>query len=309
MLKKVALVLISSHIGLLFLFSGYSKLYPIEPFEYTFVDLEIVNWQVSPFVARILIGLEFFIGTLFLFNIFLRKIAYKSGIIVLSVFSVYLIAILIAKGNTGNCGCFGTMLEMTPLQALLKNIALLVGIAILYKLHEGWSFSKFNFVAGAIIALASISLPFVLNPVQLDYSEAYLNKPEENFKLELDSLYSNAYMHTPPKTLSTGKHIVAFMSLTCPHCKIAAKKIGIIHKRNPTISFYFVLNGDEKNLKPFFEDSNTGTIPYCMLRGRPFMYLAGMSFPSIYMLNNGIVEHEIDYLNMNQDEIEKWMVK
>jgi thiol-disulfide isomerase/thioredoxin len=306
MLKKIAFVIICSHVGLLFLFSGYSKLHPIEPFEYTFVDLGIVNWQLTPFVARVLIGLEFFIGVLFLFNIFLRKIAYKLGIIVLSLFSIYLVAIIIFKGNTGNCGCFGTMLEMTPLQALIKNIALLLVITILYKLHDGWVMNKLKLVTSIVIGSASIATPFILNPVELDYSEAYLNKPEENFKLELDTLYANAQIYTPPKTLSKGKHIIAFMSLTCPHCKIAAKKIGIIHKRNPFISFYFVLNGDEKNLNSFFEESNAGNIPYCMLRGKPFMYLAGTSFPSIYMLNNGIVEHEINYMNMDQDEIEKW---
>ena len=50
--------------GLVFIYSGYTKLYPIEPFEFTFVDLGIAGWKSAPFIARFMIGLEFLIGFL-----------------------------------------------------------------------------------------------------------------------------------------------------------------------------------------------------------------------------------------------------
>ena len=307
MLKKTALPFLSIVLGVIFLFSGYSKLYPIEPFEFTFVDLGIINWEAAPFIARIFIGLEFFIGVLFIFNFQLKKIAYKLSSITLIVFSIYLFLILFFKGNTGNCGCFGSMIEMTPLQALLKNGIMLSLIYVLYKKHNGWENKKLNIALTAIFVLQSFALPFILNPVALDYSEAYLNKPSENYTLALDSLYANATHSVPPKSLSKGKHVIAFMSLTCSHCKIAAQKMGIIEKRNPNISFYFALNGEDKNIKPFIEKTKTKEIGYCLLPGKTFTYLAGMTWPAIYLINNSIVEHEIDYLSMNQLEIEKWL--
>jgi len=79
MFKKIILGLLCVLMSAVFIFSGYTKLYPIEPFEYTFVDLGFINWQIAPFIARILIGLEFFIGILLLLNLGLRKIAYRSG--------------------------------------------------------------------------------------------------------------------------------------------------------------------------------------------------------------------------------------
>ena len=150
-------------------------------------------------------------------------------------------------------------------------------------------------------------MPFILNPVDLDYSEAYLNKQEDDFKLELDSLYDNAKLNIPPKTLSEGKQIITFMSLTCSHCRIAAKKMRIIHERNPQIPFYFVLNGKDENLQPFFEDTHTNDIPHCILNGRNFIYLCGTNIPCIFLVNNSIVEHNVNYIDLDQSEIEKWL--
>jgi uncharacterized membrane protein YphA (DoxX/SURF4 family) len=299
--------------GSVFIFSGYTKLYPIEPFEYTFVDLGFINWQIAPFIARFMIGAEFLIGILLVLNINLRKITYKLGIGILLFFCVYLILLIVLVGNKGNCGCFGTSILMTPFQALIKNIIMLVVFFVLYKYHEGWEINKKYSFMITIIFAASVAMPFVLNPVELDYSEAYLNKPENNYKIELDTLYNNATLNIPPRTLSQGKHIIAFMSLTCPHCRIAAKKIRIIHERNPKISFYLVLNGEDKNLQPFFEDTHTENIPHCMLVGgnsiNHFIYLAGTEMPAIYLVNNSVVENKVNYIDLDQQELEKWLLK
>ena len=295
--------------GAVFIYSGYTKLYPIEPFEYTFVDIGIVNWQLAPFVSRLLIGLEFLIGVFLILHLNLKTFTYKLGIGVLLIFCIYLIALLVFSGNKGNCGCFGTHIIMTPSQALIKNV-LMIGIFILLnKYHKGFELKNKRKYFLLIPTVTAFAFPFILNPVALDYSEAYLNKPEDNFKLELDSLYNNAKLNTPPRSLSQGKHVISFMSLTCPHCRIAANKIRVMHERNPDISFYFVLNGDEKNLAPFFENTQTQNIPHCLLLGRNFVLLAGTSMPAIYLVNNSTVEHVVNYMDMDQKEIENWLRK
>jgi hypothetical protein len=309
MLKKILWGLLCALMGAVFLFSAYTKLYPIEPFEYTFVDLGIGNWQTAPFIARILIGLEFLIGFALVIQLQLKKITYKLSIATLLVFCLYLILEIIFSGNKGNCGCFGVAIFMTPLQALIKNVIMLFFLLLLYKFHNGWGNGKF--ANGLYIAtfMSAIGLPFILNPVELSYLEAYLNKPEDNYKLELDSLYANAKLTVPPKTLSQGKHIISFISLTCPHCRIAAKKMHIMHERNPSIPFYFVLNGLDENLKIFFDDTHTENIPHCMLLGRHFVCLAGTVLPVIYLVNNSMVEHDVNYMNLDQKELESWLGK
>lgn len=293
--------------GLLFFYSGYTKLYPIEPFEFTFVDLGIGGWALAPFIARFMIGLEFFIGFMLFFNLYLRKFTLKLTAATLVFFSLYLLFIIIKDGNNGNCGCFGNAIAMTPLQAIIKNMIMLVICFVIYKFHEGFAFGKLTLSISVLFLLTSLSLPHILNYVDLDYSQAYLNKPEDKFPIALDTLYNNAKTNAPPKTLSQGKHILAFMSLSCPHCRIAAKKMRIMKEKNPAIDIYFILNGDDEKLAGFYEETKTQNIPYCKLGARPFIYLAGTDLPAIYLVNNSVVDHWVDYMVLNQEEVEKWL--
>lgn len=309
MLAKSSKILLTSLIGCIFLFSGYSKLYPIEPFEYTFVDLGIGNWETAPFISRFLIGVEVYLGILFLFNFGIKKTGYRLANLLLILFSVYLIGLMLFTGNKGNCGCFGTMLVMTPFQALVKNIGMLGILFWLKKNHEGWEVGKWNRTILLLLIGVSIALPFILNPVELNYSKSYLDKKQDQFSMELDTLYKYASLNVPPKELSNGKHVIAFLSLTCKHCRIAANKMRIIHERNPSLSFYFVLNGKKENLAEFFEDTHTEDIAHCMLNGRAFIYLAGTELPGIYLVNKGMVEHQLNYFTLDQQELENWFGK
>src|ERR1700757_4326076 len=98
MVKKIALSILCVLMGAVFIFSGYTKLYPIEPFEYTFVDLGVSGWKLAPFVARFFISLEFFIGILFILNIKIKAVC-KISFITLIVFSVYLLGLMALIGN------------------------------------------------------------------------------------------------------------------------------------------------------------------------------------------------------------------
>ncbi|MBI5539153.1 MAG: DoxX family protein [Bacteroidia bacterium] len=307
MIKKVFLIVLCSVLGVIFVFSGISKLYPIEPFEYTFVDIGLFNWQIAPFIARIFIGFELFVGILLFINF--KKFSFKLGVLTLLFFCIYLVLLLLFSGNKGNCGCFGTYIYMTPLQALIKNVIMIIAFIILMKFYSGWSLSKKVNIIITLVIASSFIMPFILNPVELNYSEAYLNKKENNFKLELDSLYKYATLSKPPQTLSQDKHIIIFLSLRCKYCKIAANKIRIIHERNPKIPFYFVLNGDIEDLEPFFEKTSSQNIPHCLLLGKSFVYLAGTNMPVIYLVNNSIVENEVNYIDLDQGEIEKWLTQ
>lgn len=295
--------------GLVFLFSGYTKLYPIEPFEYTFVDLGIGGWKLAPFIARFMIGLEFFIGFLLIIGLFIKRFTIKLTIASLILFSIYLFFLMATAGNKGNCGCFGNAISMTPLQALIKNAIMIAVCLVIYKFYDGFNFGKIGkWLFGALL-ITSFALPHILNYVDFNYSEAYLTKKEDQFPLELDSLYNNAKIHTPPKTLSKGKHIIAFMSLSCPHCRIAAKKLRLMKEKNPDISMYLVLNGDYNKIQPFFEETKARNIDYCILNGKTFVYLAGLDMPAIFMVNNSVVENWINYMQLDQTEIEKWLAK
>ena len=118
--------------------------------------------------------------------------------------------------------------------------------------------------------------------------------------MNLDTLYTSTDIQKPVVDLRKGKHIIAFMSLTCRHCKVAAYKIHILNKQHPEIPFYFILNGDEKKLQSFFDETKSENIPHMILNGERFIRLAGYNMPSIVFLNNSIVDKKTNYLNLKR---------
>ncbi len=311
LLKIIIATILSVALGLIFIYSGYTKLTPvIETFEFTFVDIGIGNWYTAPLIARCLIGLEFFIGILLIANYNLKKFTLPLMASLLLFFIIYLLIQINVSGNNGNCGCFGETHPMTPLQAIIKNIIMIVMGTIIYFLFEGWKL-KANKLILSLIGITAIIIPFLVNPVDYKYTSNNLDE-KVNYPLELNLLYhpeDTAKVKIPKIDLRKGKHVIAFLSLTCPHCKIAAKKFRLIKKNNPNLPIYFVLNGEKFNYKPFIDETKTENILNSFCLGKSFVQLAGTNLPRIYYLDNGIVVKKVDYYELNQYGIEDWISK
>jgi uncharacterized membrane protein YphA (DoxX/SURF4 family) len=308
-IKIIIGALISIALGLVFIYSGYTKIDPvIETFEFTFVDIGIANWYTAPIIARLLIGLEFFLGFLLIINYKLKKFTLPFTAGLLLFFIIYLFIQIANTGNNGNCGCFGEHLKMTPLQAIIKNLIMIVAGAIVYFLHGGWQV-KFNKLFLSLICATAMVVPFIVNPIDFSYTSNNLDE-KINYPLELNLLYQpedTVKVEIPKEELRTGKHVVAFLSLSCPHCRIAAKKFRLIKKNNPELSIYFVLNGEREKYAVFIEDTKADNIPYSFCLGKTFVQLASAQLPRIYYLDDGIVVKKVDYYELNQYKIEDWI--
>lgn len=291
-------------LGVTFILSGILKLNPIEPFELNFIDLGIANWITAPFIARLLIGTEFYLGIMLIFGIALKKFTLPATFALLALFSVYLIIQLITTGNKGDCGCFGTYLQMTPLQSLIKN-AILVSLAVLLFLLSETKRIRFQNPLILVFTVVTLSLPFILNPIDLIAGKA--RQPEEiNFPLPINLITGESTKHDTID-LMKGKHIIAFISLTCPHCKTAAFKMHVMKKRHPEIPFYFILNGKENKLPDFYDATKSDNIDHMFLFGRNFYVLTGGNLPTIYWVENGKVVKKSIYISLEEDEILKWL--
>jgi len=309
-MKKALSILLSISLGVIFIVSAASKIYPMEPFEYQFVDMGLATWKTSPYIARLFISMEFFLGMLLVLNIALRKITVKFAIGLLLIFSVYLVYKIVTEGNTGNCGCFGELVVMSPLQGILKNVFLLVCFFVLYLLtgKDYWN-SKWKLIVSPVLLIGSLCLGFLIYPVNPTFSST-LDKEKVNYKLPLELMYLPSKIEKPKIDLTKGKHIIAFMSLSCPHCRIAGKKLAIIHKKNPSLPVYLALNGDKKLEKTFFEDTHTQNIPHHLFLGPlEWIKVAGISLPVIMYVDNSIVKKKFNGITMSQEDMEKWMAE
>ena len=122
-------------IGLVFIVSALTKLYPIIPLEILLVKTGITNWSLAPIFARLLVGFEFMLGSFLIFNIQTKKTTIVSMLSLVG-FTFYLLYLHFFVSADDNCGCFGEIIKMNPLQSILKNIVLLGLSVLLLKKHS-----------------------------------------------------------------------------------------------------------------------------------------------------------------------------
>lgn len=120
----------------LFILSAFTKLFPINSaiylFEKQIVDLGITNWCYAPLLARAIVAFELFLGFALLQNHFLKKAIIPATFILLLVFCIHLLITIITSGNSGSCGCFGQLIPMTPLEAIIKNVICMAMLVFIY---------------------------------------------------------------------------------------------------------------------------------------------------------------------------------
>lgn len=276
-----------------FIFSAVAKFLTIEPFEWTFMDMGLPN-MFSFFLARFFIGFEFLLALFMLGHFYLKRFTYPITILFLIAMTIYLVIILITKGNNVDCGCFGDALPMSPAVSILKNIGLLGLTYLLSKIYCVKPY-RFQGILSFIGAAAMLAIPFVFVP--------YSQKPEP---INLNPLYKNI-KDQPKVELRKGKHLVAFMSLGCPHCRNAAKIFREIYTQDSSLPIIMILKGKIKDTSDFFSETNARNVPYFVYDDtEEFIKMAGKFVPQIYWVNNGIKERKVTYVQLNAALLKNW---
>lgn len=292
---RAILILLSVAVGLTFLYSAYTKVVPIQSFEYTMVEFVRLPAWVAAIGSRFFVGIEAALGGLLVLHLFgSRKWVVKAAIALLLFFSGYLVWLWVVAGNDVNCGCFGDAIWMSPSTSLLKNGILLFFLALIYRYYSGWNF-KWVGPATVTLLVCTLTLPFILFPMFSRY------------RIDFTALYANDISFTPAINLNKGKHIVAFLSPSCIHCRKAGLKMHEMLKLNPQLPFYMVVGGTMSDISDFWRESQSADIPYTRLAVEPFMKYTHGVFPAILWINNGIVEANTNYKELDIKVIEKWM--
>lgn len=280
----------------LFFLSAFAKIYPDPSFYFSITAFEYkqlvpmgFSMETAVYFSRIIIGIEFAIGILLLFPFNIKKIIIPATIFMLAIFSVHLTIEIFTSGNQGNCGCFGALLPMTPLQALLKNlvsIALLLLILIKFSdnINEKRNISYCLIITNVITFC--ILVLFMLIPIQkkqtnyappiviedslavspsLNTSIDTSNFKESKVKNQKDSTKISKKVSEPSKIKSIyskyfpkideGKKILCFFAPTCDHCMATAKELTELKKQNPNFPEIQIIFMDEapEEIPKFFK--------------------------------------------------------
>jgi len=149
----------------LFVVSAVAKMFPIWAFEKQVVDLGLMSWCSAPYFSRAMIGLEMAIGILILQSNYLKRLVIPGTIALLVIFCIHLGIEMVKNGAmSGNCGCFGQLIPMTPLEAVIKNLITIAILIFLYKKVEDNPRGKNNFSVLLIVWLLSTLFMFVAFP-------------------------------------------------------------------------------------------------------------------------------------------------
>ncbi|MFP9118198.1 MauE/DoxX family redox-associated membrane protein [Flavobacterium sp. RNTU_13] len=192
-------------VAFLFLLSAVAKMYPSPYFAIsTFEMKQLVplgfSEGIAVYLSRTLIGAEIALGLLLLQPHYLKRVVIPATVALLVVFIIHLLITIAGGGNSGNCGCFGTLLPMTPLESVYKNVVTVALLVWLYKLLPSGS-DRNNFFILTTVLFASVLSVFMLAPIKLQSSDTTFDVgapiPEE---MATDSLVSPAVDSVAPAT-------------------------------------------------------------------------------------------------------------
>jgi uncharacterized membrane protein YphA (DoxX/SURF4 family) len=301
--RKIGLVALTIILGLSYIFSGIVKLVPSEFFENDLLKAGLGNDWTVLFLSRLIIGSEFVIGILIIFRLYPRQVL-RLSLLMLLAYTIYLIYFILRFGNEGNCGCYGHDIVLSPAEGILKNIGI-AGITLI--LLRYWStdgmIKRWQKWATGIILVAGMISPFIIYPI--DFPEKIQRNGKVFKKIDLDPIYMES---NPNFEMRSGKSIVAFLSMTCPRCKVAANKLEIIKRQHPELPIYFVINGEDEDFPQFIQSTELRDVPFTRFqKGDELVRICGAHFPAIYMLKDSYLEHDLDYEAINSDNFTEWM--
>ena len=316
-------------VALLFIVSAIAKLYPSPYFAISTFEVKQLytlgfSDSIAPYFSRILIGIEFALGFLLLNNHFLKRITIPATIGLLVVFIIHLSYVtFLSGGNSGNCGCFGELIPMTPIEAIIKNI-IAVGLLVwLWKILE--NDKKSNFWILTTVTLACILGLFILAPMKasttsspIDTNEVVLTdtisivedtvqvaeiKTVDSSKTKVEKVIEEIKKEVGPKQavsgysefysdIDKGQKILCFFVPGCEHCRDAARDLNALQKKHkdfPQVQIVFMDEEAEK-IPDFFKYAGK-QFPYKVIDVIPFWTKlgTGKDTPGIVYLYNGNV--------------------
>ena len=225
-------------ISALFLLSAVAKLYPTPLYGITkvFEEGQLIPMGFSsdfaPFLSRLIIGFEFFIAFAILQSHYIKKLVIPSTILLLSVFCIDL-AIDIFGGVDENCGCFGQLIPMTPMEAFIKNIFTILLLLFIYRNVTDKEKSSFLLLFNGYLIISVLmfsSLPIATNSS---------NKQVSSFSSYVDSDFD----------INNGKKILCFFDAGCDHCMDAAKSLTELSTNNNSFPDVHIIFSDTEEDK------------------------------------------------------------
>lgn len=275
----------------------------MESFELYMFSFGAVSFDVCSFLARIVVVAEGVLGVWLASGQFHRvsRILVASFLTFFSGFLLWRIAL----GDHDSCHCMGDVIDMSPLQSLIKNLVLAAVLAFIWNAGESPFRHRCTFLT-VLSVIVSVAV-FAVSPpdAMFRFGRSSNDLSEDQFRPIADSL-----------SLSSGRRIVCFYSTGCEHCRHCASKMsGIIRRHNlpaDSISVVFMQSHVKQDslIRDFYSDYGNGLqLSYSVLHPYVFLPVTNGSMPLVVLMEDGRVVKEYDYLTIDENEIRFYLTK
>lgn len=289
--KKHISLIIRALVGVVFIISGAFKLASIPSFENLLLKLDIISWKYIFILSRVIIGFEFLLGILLISGIYIRR-TLQTTLYTLIGFSFILVYLHFYVSTQDNCGCFGEIIELNPVESIIKNIFLIVLVITSLKIKDyreyKWFYKYRKYILSTII-IVSFAWPYIAYaPITKNVKSNY--RLVEPFYIDKETMRNVKFNNKDSVDLTIGKQIICFSSLTCPSCKNAISKLSTVHKKNLDFSISIIfLEAEEKQelLAKVISETGLSTIPYTFFSVDDFFKSSDNRLPFVVFSEDG----------------------
>lgn len=286
-------------IGVVFIASAVLKLLSIDHFELYIYSFGIFNFFLTSVLSRLLISFEFLLGIFLICKFYYQKTWWLTMLTMIG-FTLFLLYTAIFR-NDANCHCFGSFIEINPVESIFKNLAI-IALLLLVKKENSWKFKYIFWLSGGI-AIAALVASFIITPPDALYNKIY--KPHSKVNQEaLSKVLADSTLSEINK--GDGTQIVAIFIPGCKFCKMSMQKLSNIFDQNhlDTTKLKVIVLGNDDQMKKFITETKTKKFPMYTYNQPILVFNAVYGvFPTILFMKDYKIVQIVNYRGLEESAI------
>lgn len=298
---RIAALVVRMLLGAFFIVSAVSKWLDIDHFEIYVFSYNILPLNLSFLAARLLIVAECVVGIALMANIW-KRLVDVTTMLMLAAFTLFLgYATLI--GRTDSCHCMGSVLQIDPTQSILKNAGLMLAMVFAMG-SKPWKWRPKWYVWLPIMLAPAVALFINSAPDNWLFgaSEEVFNQEE------LDKAISPEG-ELAPLAIDKGNYVLAFLTPTCPYCKMADEKLAHICSRHEldSTAFVYLTPREDSTVALLTIDTTSFIRPSHIIDVMTWSMITYGQRPMIFLIEDGKVKATCHYRNINEQQIVEFL--
>ena len=297
-------------IGSMFIIAAILKLISIDEFELYIYSFDILDFLLTTLFSRLLIAGELVLGLLLVFKM-CYKFTWRATLSVQIVFTLFL-AYVLAFRNDSNCHCFGELVELSPLESIIKNVVI-IGALFFIKTTRLQDHKTTSVFVGLrrVLLIAAVIIPFVVTPMDSVYKMIYSSEKEistVDFYQTLDKVVKMDFVDNDIVFDSTaqikmdGKQMVVIVSSGCKYCRLGVKKLSMMMRKNDIKSdnVKIFIWGSREGILNFKDETLTDDFSYWHIMPHEAVDITLGRFPTFIILEEKEIVNISDFRDIDE---------